>query len=222
MIIVKTSNGDVFINDDELVKLTHDRRNHFVYALMKGEKNIGLISRRIEPIDKVETVTYINDATDKERRDDGSEVAFLRQQLADEKNLCGFMHTMAKQIESHLHDLASDIIQVVNYGDEIPAETRKRLRDIAEESKAYSIDDNKWWERRQYMEKHQQQAEAEAARTAELNEKVEQQAARILKLEAQLDHAKGEMMKFQLGVSGLNEANETLTKRNLWQRIFNL
>ena len=41
MIIVKTSNGDVFINDKELVKLTHDRHNHFVYASMKGE-NIGI------------------------------------------------------------------------------------------------------------------------------------------------------------------------------------
>ena len=221
MIIVKTSNGDVFINDRELVKLTHDRHNHFVYAAMKGE-NSGIRFRHIKPIDKVESVTYINEQTSTERKDDGSEIAFLRQQLADEKNLCGFMHTMAKQIESHLRDLASHIIQEVNYGDEIPAEIRKRLRDIAEESKAYSLDDNKWWERRQYMEKHQQQAEAEASRTAELNEKVEHQAARILELEKQLEDTKGEMIKFQLEVSGLNEANETLAKRNLWQRIFNL
>lgn len=221
MIIVKTSNGDVFINDRELVKLTHDRLNHFVYALMKGDTS-GIRFKHIEPIEKVESVTYINEQTSTERKDDGSEIAFLRRQLADEKNLCSFMHTMAKQIEDHLRHLASDIIQEVNYGDEIPAEIRKRLRDIADESKAYSIDDSKWYERRQYMEKHQQQAEAEAARTAELNEKVEQQAARIIELENELADTKGEFIKFQMEVSGLNEANETPTKRNFWHRIFNL
>lgn len=221
MIIVKTSNGDVFINDNELIKLTHDRHNHFVYALMKGE-NSGIRIRHIKPIEKVESVTYINEQTSTERKDDGSEIAFLRQQLADEKNLCSFMHTMAKQIEDHLRHLANDIIQEVNYGDEIPAEIRKRLRDRAEESKAYSLDDSKWYERRQYMETHKQQAEAEAARTAELNEKVEQQAARIIELENELAYTKGELIKFQIEVSGQNEANEPQTKRNFWQRIFNL
>ena len=221
MIIVKTSNGDVFINDRELVKLTHDRHNHFVYATMKGD-NSGIRFRHIKPIEKVESVTYINEQTSTERKDDGSEIAFLRQQLASEKNLSSFMHEMAKQIEIHLRHLASDIIQEVNYGDEIPTEIRKRLRDIAEESKAYSLDDSKWWERRQYMETHQQQAEAEAARTAELNEKVEQQAARILELEKELADTKEELMKFQMEESGLNEANETPTKRNFWHRIFNL
>ena len=220
MIIVKTSNGDVFINDRELVKLTHDRHNHFVYAAMKGE-NIGIRFGHTKPIDKVESVIYINEQTSTERKDDGSEIAFLRQQLADEKNLSGFMHTMAKQLESHLRYLASDIIQEVNYGDEIPTEIRKRLRDRAEESKAYSLDDNKWWERRQYMETHQQQAEAEAARTAELNEKVEQQAARILELEKQLKDTQGEVIKHELEEIRLKEENETITKRNLWQRIFN-
>lgn len=221
MIIVKTSNGDVFINDRELVKLTHDRHNHFVYATIKGDTS-GIRLRHIKPIEKVESVTYINEQTSTERKDDGSEIAFLRQQLADEKNLCGFVHTMAKQIENHLRDLASHIIQEVNYGDEIPTEIRKRLRDRAEESKAYSLDDSKWYERRKYMETHQQQAEAEAARTAELNEKVEQQAARILELENELADTKGEFIKFQMEVSGLNEANETQTKRNFWHRIFNL
>ena len=221
MIIIKTSNGDVFINDNELVKLTHDRENHLVYATMKGEQNVNHF-RHFGPIEKVETVTYINEATDKERRDDGSEVAFLRRQLADEKNLCGFINMMANQIESHLRDLASDIINVVNYGDEIPAEIRKRLRDIAEESKAYSNDDNKWWERSKYMETHLKQAEDESSHTAMLNEKVEQQAARIIELEKQNSFTRGEVAKLKFKVNGLEEANEALTKRNLWQRIFNL
>ena len=35
------------------------------------------------------------------------------------------------------------------------------------------------------------------------------------------DDAKGEAMKYQLEMNRLNEANEKLTKRNIWHRIFN-
>ena len=224
MIIVKTSNGDELLNDKEILRLRHDKENHFVYVSSKSETSkFGIHAIHDDmTVDQVESVIYINDATGTERKDDGSEVKFLRQQLADEKNLSSFMHTMAKQIESHLRDIASDIIREVNYGDEIPTEIRKRLRDIAEESKAYSLDDNKWWERRQYMEKHQQQAEAEAARTAELNEKVEQQAFRILELEATLDQTKRRLKFSESENRSLQEKNDELESRNLWQRIFNL
>lgn len=223
MIIVKTSNGDVLINEMEIERIRHDKENHFVHITRKGgTKGIGFRAIYDDTtIEKVESVTYINDATDNEHRDDGSEVAFLRRQLADEKNLCGFINTMAKQIESHLRHLASDIIQVVNYGDEIPTEIRKRLSDIAEESKAYSLDDSKWYEHRQYMETHMKQAEDESSHTAMLNEKVEQQAARIRELEAQLDHAKGRLRFCESENKSLQERNNALENLNFWQRIFN-
>lgn len=225
MIIVKTSNGDVLFNDKEIVRLRHDKENHFVYVTRKDDgKGIGTI-RAIHnemTVEKVESVIYINEATGTERKDDGSEIAFLRQQLADEKNLCGFMREMAKQLESHLRDLANDIIYEVNYGGEgIVPPIRQRLRDRAEENKQYSLDDNKWWERRQYMETHQQQAEAEAARTAELNEKVEQQAFRILELEATLDQTKRRLKFSESENKSLQERNDELESRNIWQRIFN-
>jgi hypothetical protein len=221
MIIVKTSNGDVLINDRELVKLTHDRHNHFVYAKMKGEGNIGLLSRQIKPIDKVEQVIYINEDTGTERKDEGSEIAYLSQQWASEKNMVGFLCQLSEQIEKKLRDFACDIIQIVQYGDTIPDDIRKRLRDHAEEAKAWALDKGKWWERQEYLDKHQKQVEAETAYTATLGEKIEQQAERILSMERQLDDAKGEARKYQFEMNGLNEANEALTKRNLWQRIFN-
>lgn len=222
MIIVKTSNGDVLINEMEIERIRHDKENHFVYIIRKGTQGMGIRAIHDDQIiEKVESVTYINEATDNEHRDDGSEVAFLRRQLADEKNLCGFINTMAKQIESHLRHLASDIIQVVNYGDEIPTETRKRLRDIAEESKVYSLDNSKWYERRQYMETHLKQAEDESSHTAMLNEKVEQQAVRIRELEAQLDHAKGRLRFCESENKSLQERNNALENLNFWQRIFN-
>ena len=221
MIIVKTSNGDVFINDRELVKLTHDRHNHFVYAKMKGETHIGLLSRQIKPIDKVESVTYINEQTSTERKDEGSEVAYLSQQWATEKNMVGFLCQLSEQMEKKLRGFAHDIIQIVQYGDTIPDDIRKQLRDHAEEAKAWALDKGKWWVRQEYLEKHQKQVEAETAYTGTLGEKIERQAERILSLEQQLDDAKGEAMKYQLEMNGLNEANEKLTKRNLWHRIFN-
>lgn len=223
MIIVKTSNGDELFNDKEILRLRHDKENHFVYVSSKSETSkFGIHAIHDDmTVDQVESVIYINDATGTEHRYDGSEVAFLRRQLADEKKLCGFINTMAKQIESHLRHLANDIIQVVNYGDEIPAETRHRLRDIAEESKVYSLDDSKWYERRQYMETHQKQAEDESSHTAMLNEKVEQQAARIRELEAQLDHSKGRLRFCESENKSLQERNNALENLNFWQRIFN-
>lgn len=225
MIIVKTSNGDELFNDKEILRLRHDKENHFVYVSSKSETSkFGIHAIHDDmTVDQVESVIYINDATGTERKDDGSEVKFLRQQLADEKNLSSFMHTMAKQLESHISKLANDIIYEVNYGGEgIVPPIRERLRERAEESKEYSLDDSKWWERRQYMEIHQQQAEAEAARTAELNEKVEQQAFRILELEAIVDQTKRRLKISETENKSLHEYNNALENRNLWQRIFNL
>lgn len=220
MIIVKTSNGDVFINDSEMLKLTHDRSNHFAYVTMKKQGS-DVFGMAIRPIEMVETVIYVNDATDKERRDDGSELKFLRQQLADEKSMCGFMHTIARKLERHLIDFASDIIQVVQYGDQIPADVRKRIRDLAEDSKKYALDDSKWWERRQFEEMHEQKAKEEAARTAELNEKVEHQAAQIFSLQQQLEQAKAKEKYDESEIKMLRERKEEILNRNLWQRIIN-
>lgn len=220
MIIVKTSNGDVFINDSEMLKLTHDRHNHFAYVTMKKQGS-DVFGKAIRPIEKVETVIYVNDATDKERRDDGSEIKFLRNQLAEEKSMCGFMYTIARKLEKHLRDFASDIIQVVQYGDKIPDDVRKRIRDLAEDRKEYALDDSKWWERRQFEEKHEQQAKEEAARTAELNEKVEHQAAQIFSLQQQLEQAKAKEKYDESEIKMLRERKEEILNRNLWQRIIN-
>ena len=219
MIIVKTSNGDVFINDRELVKLRHDKENHFVYVTMKGNTGFCLGEK---PIEKVEGVTYINEDTGTERKDEGSEIAYLSQQWASEKNMVGFLSQQLERIEKKLRDFACDIIQIVQYGDTIPDDIRKQLRDHAEEAKAWALDKGKWWERREYLDKHQKQVEAETAYTATLGKKIERQAERILSLERQLDDAKGEARKYQFEMNGLNEANEALTKRNFWQRLFNL
>ncbi len=224
MIIVKTSNGDELFNDKEILRLRHDKENHFVYVSSKSETSkFGVHAIHDDmTVDQVESVIYINDATGTERKDDGSEIAFLRQQLAHEKNISGFMRTMAEQIESHLSKLANDIIYEANYCEALPDVIRKRLRDLAEESKAYSLDDNKWWECRQYNETHQKQAEAEAARTAELNEKVEQQAFRILELEAHLDQTKRRLKFSESENKSLQERNDELENRNFWKRLFNL
>jgi hypothetical protein len=219
MIIVKTSNGDVLINDRELVKLRHDKENHFVYVSLKGDDRTPF--RLARPIDKVEQVIYINEDTGTERKDEGSEIAYLSQQWATEKNMVGFLSQLSEQMEKKLRDFACYIIQIVQYGDTIPDDIRKQLRDHAEEAKAWALDKGKWWVRQEYLANHQKQVEAETAYTATLGEKIEQQAERILSLERQLDDAKGEARKYQFEMNGLNEANEALRKRNLWQRIFN-
>ncbi len=212
MIIVKTSNGDVFINDREFVKLRHDKENHCVYVQMKGDGRFTF--EHIKAIDRVETVTYINEETNAERKDEGSEVKYLRQQLADEKNMTGFLCTLAEGIEKKLLNFASDIIQMVQYDDEIPDESRRRLRDHAKESKAWALDKGRWWERQEYLEKHQKQVEAEVAHTSMLSDKVDDQSASIKELKDKLDSANRQIAMYQ-------SASERLMARSLWKRIIN-
>ena len=212
MIIVKTSNGDVLINDRELVKLRHDKENHCVYVQMKGDGRFTF--EHIKAIDRVETVTYINEETNAERKDEGSEVKYLRQQWANEKNMTGFLCTLAEGIEKKLLNFASDIIRMVQYGDDIPDEIRKRLRDCAEESKAWALDKGKWWERQEYLEKYQKQVEAEVAQTSMLNDKVDDQSAAIMELKDKLDSANRQISMYQ-------SASERLMARSLWKRIIN-
>lgn len=212
MIIVKTSNGDVIINDRELMKLRHDKENHCVYVQMKGDGHFTFEHNKA--IDRVETVTYINEETNAERKDEGSEVKYLRQQLADEKIMTGFLCTLAEGIENKLRNFASDIIQMVQYGDDIPVEIRKRLRDCAEEAKAWALDKGRWWERQEYLEKHQKQVEEEVAHTSMLSDKVDDQSATIKELKDKLDSANRQIAMYQ-------SASERLMARSLWKRIIN-
>ena len=77
MIIIKTKTGDIFVNDREMVNVTHNRELH------TAEINSGKETSRLwyqPPIEHVESVVYINEQTGNEWKDEGSELAYLRKE----------------------------------------------------------------------------------------------------------------------------------------------
>ena len=77
MIIVKTKNGDRFVNDKAVTMVDHDRENAVVNAY--GDKGY------LFEIKDVEGVLYTNDAQPTEWKDEGSEIQRLKAELEKEK-----------------------------------------------------------------------------------------------------------------------------------------
>ena len=71
MIIVKTSNGDKFINDKAAITVEHDHESKKVY--------VQTADNFVNPIENVEVVIYTNDANPTQWRDEGSELAKMRE-----------------------------------------------------------------------------------------------------------------------------------------------
>ena len=74
MIIVKTSNGDVFVNEKATIYVEHyrEKKKVFVFALPPD-------NTYIRTIEQVEAVIYTNDANPTQWRDEGSELAKMRE-----------------------------------------------------------------------------------------------------------------------------------------------
>lgn len=79
MIIVKTKNGDRFINDKAVIMVEHDREKAVVNA--HGDK--GLYYH----IEDVEGVIYTNDAQPTSWKDEGSEIQRLTKLLSEQRAL---------------------------------------------------------------------------------------------------------------------------------------
>lgn len=73
MIIVKTSNGDVFINDKAVIGVSHNREAKRVYV----RRAVGIDNT----IENVEMVIYANDAQPTNWQDEGSEIQELRKTI---------------------------------------------------------------------------------------------------------------------------------------------
>ena len=77
MIIVKTKNGDRFINDKAMTMVEHDREKAVVTAYRDDGASCN--------IKDVEGIIYTNDAQPMEWKDEGSEIQRLKAELENEK-----------------------------------------------------------------------------------------------------------------------------------------
>ena len=212
MIIIKTTNGDQFINDATVNRVAHNRDTHTV-TIHKG--TVGTFEYAEHTIEHVEGVIYTNEAQATTWSDEGSLIKKMQDVIDKQKHELGFLNEMVKRLQSDLRHYSSDIIQVINYHkeSEMSAETAKRIRDDAETMKE-SGNMNIWELRTSYEKEQPDSKSAETALIGELNEQLESSLASIRQLEAKLKEA--ERMK-----EAYRDGSERLYERNLWQRIVN-
>lgn len=103
MIIVKTKNGDRFINDKAVTMVEHDREKAVANAY--GDK--GVFFR----IEDVEGVVYTNDAQPTSWKDEGSEIQRLKKELDEEKEWGGRMRDGYLKMEQERDDLKARVAQ---------------------------------------------------------------------------------------------------------------
>ena len=180
MIIIKTKTGDIFVNDKEMVNVTHNRELHT--ADIQDGKGMGTLWRK-PPIEHVESVNYINEQTAKEWKDNGSELEYLRKEMDSLKMELQCQTEINKRAKERLRQLGHECVQWVQYYHEhMTKELCEQMRNRGEEEKAYVNDNEDRMYRREWMQNHQKPEEIEADEVARLNTIVEEQAAEIRNL----------------------------------------
>ena len=104
MIIVKTKNGDRFINDKAVTMVEHDKENAVVNAY--GDK--GVFSH----IEDVEGIIYTNDAQPTSWKDEGSEIQRLMRSLDEQREWGNKMRDEYLKIEQERDEQKERVSQL--------------------------------------------------------------------------------------------------------------
>ena len=127
MIIIKTSNGDVFVNDKETQVVQH----------YKTDKCAVIRSHKDGPncvIQNVEGIMYTNEAQPTEWKDEGSEVERLARACDERGDTIKKWCKIYKNIkDDFFHFIVEMIRDVEYYREQLPADVRKAINDRAEE-----------------------------------------------------------------------------------------
>ena len=184
MIIIKTKTGDIFVNDKEMVNVTHNRELHT--ADIHDGKVMGTLWRK-PPIEHVESVNYINEQTAKEWKDNGSELVYLHKEMESLKMELQCQTEINKRTKERLRQLGHECVQWVQYYHEhMTKELCEQMRNRGEEEKAYVNNNEDWIYRREWFQNRQKPEQIEADEVARLNTIVEEQAAEIRELKDQV------------------------------------
>ena len=212
MIIIKTSNGDVLVNDQQMKMAEHDHANHVV-RLIDTSGTMGLHARHpYATIEHVESVIYTNNAQPTEWKDDGSLVKSLQGIIDRQKYDLGFLNEMIKRLQSDLRHYSSNIIQVINYRKEgdMSDETAKRIRDDAETMKNKG-NANIWEYRHPYDKEHEGEEYTEGKVIQQMDEQIETLSHSLSELKDEM-----ETMRRRHAIHVTD-----IYARTLWQRIVN-
>ena len=109
MIIVKTKNGDRFINDKAVIMVEHDRKKAAVNA--HGENDAYY------HIGDVEGIIYTNDAQPTSWKDEGSEIQRLMKSLDEQREWNNKMRDEYLKIEQERDELKARVAQLEQKAD---------------------------------------------------------------------------------------------------------
>ena len=129
MIIIKTTNGDVFVNDKAIVELSHDRENKTAtYYTTNGEHN---------KYRGVEGIVYTNDAQPTSWQDEGSALEKARKDNERKSDTIKRLQQEKKAVMDDLLHFAYDMEQLVcHYHDKMPGDVRRQIQEPALELKS--------------------------------------------------------------------------------------
>lgn len=212
MIIIKTSNGDVLVNDQQMKMVEHDHANHVV-RLIDTSGQMGTHMRHpYATIEHVEGIIYTNNAQPTEWKDEGSLVKSLQGIIDGQKYELGFLKEIIKRLQSDLLHYSSNIIQIINYHtkEEMSDDIAKRIRNKAETMKDKGNDDL-WDYRHQYNKEHEGEEYTEGKVIKQLNEQIETLSSSLSELKEEM-----ETMRRRHAIHVTD-----IYARTLWQRILN-
>ena len=104
MIIVKTKNGDRFINDKAVTMVGHDRENAEVNVY--GDKDVYYFLKDVEGI------IYTNDAQPTSWKDEGSEIQRMKKLLDEQREWGNKMRDEYLKIEQERDELKERVAQL--------------------------------------------------------------------------------------------------------------
>lgn len=137
MIIIKTKNGSVFVNEQETLQVVHDKEAARVEIWLRTEQGGAVPTRFIED---VEMLAYTN--KEMEYFDRGSEVERLKEECNEQHERVLRLNRQRNAIKDDLHQFACDMEQLAcHYHDRIPLDILKQIQTPALSLKSKVLND---------------------------------------------------------------------------------
>ena len=198
MIVIKTSNGDRFINEAEVKNVQHNKSACIVTIKFKdGTFDVAY---------GVESMYYTNKA-DTEIRDNGLMLGSMTTDKEYWKKMAQSAEQFVERLIERRNDLESFIIRVSEHPDsdkEYNARFVQEIREQRNERPGYKGDELRKYRDYPYFQKVREESHLKG-------DEAEKQFAQLTKnLQTQTEWA-----------DRYKEANERIMKRNLWERIIN-
>ena len=198
MIIIKTANGDSFINESEAQSVTHNKEHNFVTITFKDGHS--------ENAFQVESMYYTN-KQDVEIRDNGLLMAAVASDVEYYKEMNESACRYLKEVADRRNQMERMVVEMFESPDSSP-EYRKRFVDEIKEvwSNRPGTIEAELYEYRTIPYYHKLRQDSH-----EKGEEIEKEFVRMSAKIKELEEMKERFRK----------AGERLMLRNLWQRIFN-